>query len=112
MHGPISLPNAPYRAGGTMKTRILLALTLFAAALPAVAAPSCLGGQTLQGSVCVVPATLGWVVGGPGNVSAVNLYVPPNASGPVDFEVTAVSSSLGSTYTGYFGIVGGQPGQP
>lgn len=41
-----------------------------------------------------------------------NFYVPPNASGPINFEVTGLSSSLGSAYTGYFGILLGAPGQP
>jgi hypothetical protein len=40
------------------------------------------------------------------------IYVPPNASGPIDFEVTALISSLGSAYTGYFGFKGNQPGNP
>jgi hypothetical protein len=93
-----------------MKTQNLLALTIFAAALPAVAAPPCQPGQVAQGNNCVINVSLGWIVAGQGNRSIVNIYVPPNASGPIDFEITAVTSSLGTAYKGYFGVVGADPG--
>jgi len=55
---------------------------------------------------------LGWGVAGLGTASIINIYVPPNASGPVDIEVTGLSSNLGSIYTGYFGLMGNGLGQP
>jgi hypothetical protein len=33
-----------------------------------------------------------------------NLYVPPTASGPVTWTVTALNSTLGGAYTGFMGI--------
>jgi hypothetical protein len=42
----------------------------------------------------------------------VTFYVPPSASGPITFQVTALNSSLGSSYTGFFGFLTGAAGQP
>ncbi len=95
-----------------MKLRALFAITVFAAALPALAATSCPAPQVLVGSNCTLLTALGWVTAGLGTDSVFSIYVPPNASGPVEIEVTALSSSLGSTYNGYFGFVGNQLGQP
>ena len=95
-----------------MRLRALLAVTFLAAALPGLAQPTCLPGQAAQGNNCTFSTAFGWAVAGQGNASIVTLYVPPNASGPVDFEITAVSSSLGSNYTGYLGIMAGGVGEP
>lgn len=92
--------------------RALLAVTVLAAALPALAATSCPAPQVLAGSNCTLTTALGWITAGQGTQSVFTIYVPPAASGPVEIEVTALSSSLGSTYTGYLGFVGSQPGQP
>jgi hypothetical protein len=98
--------------GQPMKLRALLAIPIFAATLPVFAATSCPGAQILVGNNCTLLTALGWATAGLGTQSVVTLYVPPNASGPVTFQATAFNSSLGSAYTGYFGIVVGIPGQP
>jgi hypothetical protein len=96
-----------------MKLRALLAISVFAAALPALAAPDCLGsGYLTVGPNCAFATNLAWAAAGLGSDSILTLYVPPRASGPVSFQFTALNSSLGSAYTGYLGILVGTPGQP
>jgi len=95
-----------------MSPRSLFAIIVLAAALPAPAAPTCNARQVVSGNDCTLSVALGWGVAGLGTASIVNIYVPPNASGPVDIEVTGLSSNLGSTYTGYFGLMGNGLGQP
>lgn len=82
------------------------------AALPAFGATSCPAPQVLVGANCTFSVSLGWAAAGQGTDSILTIFVPPNASGPVTFHVTALNSSLGSTYTGYFGIRAGLVGQP
>ena len=82
----------------------ILVITALAAALPALAAPTCNTPQVVQGNNCTLTAALGWVIAGLGTDSVLTEYVPPNATGPVTFQVTALTSSLGSSYSGYFGI--------
>jgi hypothetical protein len=82
----------------------ILVITALAAGLPALAAPNCNAPQVVQGNNCTLTASLGWVIAGLGTDSVYTEYVPPNASGPVTFQITGVNSSLGSTYTGYFGL--------
>jgi len=74
--------------------------------------PACLPGQFVQGNYCAITTTLGWNTAGQGTASVLTIYVPPSASGPVLFHITALTSSLGSAYTGYFGAKAGPPGQP
>src|SRR6185437_12367180 len=93
-----------------MKRQAFLALAVLAAALPALAQPTCNQGQVVQGNNCTFLTALGWGAAGQGNDSILTLYVPPGAKGPVNFHVTALSSSLGSAYTGYFGIRAGDVG--
>jgi len=88
-----------------MNLRSLFAVTVLAAALPALAAPTCNAPQIVSGNNCVLSVALGWAIAGLGTDSIVTFYVPPSASGPVDIEVTGLSSNLGSTYTGYFGFM-------
>jgi hypothetical protein len=95
-----------------MKLRAILAITVFALALPALAAPNCPAPQILVGNNCTLTVALGWAAADKGINSIVSFYVPPNVTGAVRFQVTALSSSLGSAYTGYFGIVVGFPGNP
>src|SRR5208283_3263743 len=95
----------------TMRLAILLAITVLAVALPALAVPSC-PGYTVEGNNCTITLAHGWVAAGQGLDSIFTIYVPPNASGPVEFEVTDIKSSLGSSYTGYLGIKVGNPGEP
>jgi hypothetical protein len=95
-----------------MKLRALLAISVFAAALPALAAPNCPAPYFVSGNNCAFATNAAWGAAGLGADSIVTFYVPPSASGPVTFQVTAFNSSLGNNYTGYFGIMVGVPGQP
>jgi hypothetical protein len=95
-----------------MTWRPLLGLTVFAAALPALAATSCPPPYGTAGSNCTFTAALGWLAAGQGTATIITIYVPPRASGPVDFEITGLSSSLGTSYTGYLGIMASGVGQP
>ena len=96
-----------------MKLRALIAISAFAAALPALAAPDCVSsGYLVVGTNCGFATNFAWAAAGLGADSIVTFYVPPRASGPVTFQVTAFSSSLGSAYTGFFGIMTSIPGQP
>jgi hypothetical protein len=88
-----------------MNRESLFAVTVLAAALPALAAPNCNAPQVVSGNNCTLSVALGWAIAGLGTDSIVTIYVPPSASGPVDIEVTGLSSNLGSTYTGYFGFM-------
>lgn len=94
-----------------MKLRALVTVSVFTAVLPAFAAPTCVGAQVLKGNDCTLSVALGWGAAGGGMQSVLTFFVPPTASGPVDLEVTNISSNLGSTYTGYFGFVGHPMGQ-
>ncbi len=94
-----------------MNLRSLFAMTIFAAALPALAAATCNAPQILVGNNCVLSVALGWGIAGLGTDSVLTIYVPPSASGPVDIEITGLSSSLGSAYTGYLGFKGNRLGQ-
>ncbi len=93
-----------------MKLHASSAVVLLAAALPALSAPTCPAPDVVMGNNCAFSTSLGWIAAGDGTASILTIYVPPNASGPVDFEITALTSSLGSSYTGYFGFMFGQPG--
>lgn len=74
------------------------------------AAPNCPSPQVLNGNNCALASSLGWVTAGLGTESVITFYVPPAASGAIDFQVTALNSSLGSAYTGYFGFMVDIPG--
>ena len=88
-----------------MKLRAFFAsIVVFAAALPALAATSCPAPQVLVGTNCTLLTGIGWGIAGLGTDSVFTIYVPPSVSGPVNFRVTALSSILGSAYTGYFGL--------
>ena len=94
-----------------MKPISLLAATALAAALAANAAAACNAPQVVQGNNCTLTVSLPWVTAGMGTRGINTIYVPPNASGPVTFHIIGLSSSLGTAYTGYFGIRVGTPGQ-
>jgi hypothetical protein len=94
-----------------MNLRSLFTVTILAAALPALAAPTCNPPQIVTGNTCTLTAALGWGIAGLGTDSILTIYVPPSASGPVDIEVTGLNSNLGSSYTGYFGFKGNLVGQ-
>lgn len=94
-----------------MKIQTLVALGVLGSALTAFAAPTCNSAYVVQGNNCVFTAAIGWAIAGLGTQSTLTLYVPPQATGPIDFEVTGLSSSLGNSYKGYLGIVAGDVGQ-
>jgi hypothetical protein len=97
-----------------MKLPLPFAMTVLAAALPALAAPAapvCPAPQVVEGNKCTVTVALGWIAAGQGIDSIFSIYVPPGVSGPVEFEVTDIKSSLGSAYTGYLGVVFNAAGQ-
>jgi hypothetical protein len=93
-----------------MNLRSLFTLTIFAAALPALAV-TCNNPQVAVGNNCVLTVALGWGIAGQGTDSVITIYVPPSASGPVDIEVTGLYSNLGSAYTGYLGFKGNGVGE-
>lgn len=98
-----------------MKLPTPFAIAIFAAALPALAAPAplvCPAPQVVDGNKCSVTVALGWIAAGQGIDSIFTIYVPPGVSGPVEFEITALSSSLGSAYNGYLGVMFSDPGDP
>jgi hypothetical protein len=64
------------------------------------------------GNNCTFAAALGWLTAGQGTATIITIFVPPKASGPLDFEVTGLSSSLGNSYTGYLGLMVSGIGQP
>jgi hypothetical protein len=74
--------------------------------------PPCAPLYFVQGNLCAVNLTLGWNTAGQGTQSVLSIYVPPNVSGPVIFHVTALTSSLGTAYTGYLGVKINSPGRP
>lgn len=82
----------------------LYLFTILAAALPALAAPTCNAGQVVEGNNCTLTGSLGWAIAGLGTDSVYMEYVPPSATGPVSIYVTGLTSSLGSAYTGYLGL--------
>jgi len=91
-----------------MKTRITIAILILAAAIPA-AAQSCGSYQTV-GNQCAMNIILPWATAGLGTDSLLTFFVPPTVSASVTFSLTQLNSSLGSSYTGYFGIFGGGVG--
>src|ERR1700761_8661393 len=93
-----------------MKQGYLFALGVLAAALPALAAPTCNAGQTVVGNNCVLTVALGWITAGNGTDAILGVYVPSNITGPLEIEVTGLSSSLGDAYKGYFGFMGNAVG--
>jgi len=74
--------------------------------------PQCTPPYFVQGNSCAVNLTLGWNTAGQGTQSVLTIYVPPSASGPVIFHITALTSSLGTAYTGYLGVKVNSPGKP
>jgi hypothetical protein len=95
-----------------MKRRFLFALGVLTAALPALAAPTCNAGQTVVGNNCVFTLALGWITAGNGTDAVFGVYAPPNITGPLDIEITGMSSSLGDAYKGYLGFVGNSIDDP
>jgi hypothetical protein len=92
-----------------MKLRALFAITVLAAALPALAAPNCGPNYMVVGNNCGFLTNVAWGAAGLGANSILTLYVPPRASGPVTFQLMALNSSLGSAYTGFLGLNGQRP---
>jgi hypothetical protein len=80
----------------------LLAVTCVISALPAMGA-SC-GSYAVVGSNCVRTVVLGWGVAGGGAQSVITFLGNTAASAPVNFAISKLTSSLGTSYTGYFGV--------
>lgn len=94
----IAVNSVPYDVGNSTVNAV------------AGATPTCNPPQVVQGGNCTLTVNLPWATAGLGMQSMLTVYVPPNASGPVTFHVVGLSSSLGSSYTGYFGFRGGGTG--
>jgi len=77
--------------------------TMLAAAMPVLAA-NC-GTYAVVGSQCAVTVNLGWGTAGLGTDSILGWAVPSTVSAPVTYQFTQINSSLGTSYTGYFGVV-------
>ena len=95
-----------------MKSAGFFIASVLAAALTLHAAPTCNTPQVVVGNNCVLTTNLGWITAGGGTQSVFTFFVPPNATGPVEIEVTNMKSSLGNSYSGYLGFIGGNVGQP
>jgi hypothetical protein len=94
-----------------MKLRALFAITVFAAVLPALAAPNCGPNYVVVGPNCAFATNFAWAAAGLGADSILTFYVPPRASGPVTFLFTSLSSSQGSAYTGFLAVMAGEIGK-
>ena len=95
-----------------MKTRDFVLTAILAAALPALAVPNCPAPQVPLDVNCTLTVTAGWGVAGLGTASVLTAYLPPTASAPVIVNLKALNSNLGSTYTGFLGVMVSTPGQP
>ncbi len=62
------------------------------------------GNYTPVGGQCARTVIFGWGAAGLGAQSVIAFVTRPAASGAVKFQVTQLNSSLGSSYSGYFGI--------
>lgn len=85
-----------------MKAKLFSLVLLVAASVPACAA-NC-GSYTPVTAGCARTVFLGWGAAGFGAQSVITLLTSPSASGPVSYAVTKLSSSKGTSYTGYFGM--------
>jgi hypothetical protein len=105
-------PNRKKKPISMKRSLLFIALTLIAAAVTVSAAPVCPSPYQVVGNNCAFTVTAGWGAAGLGAASVLTFYVPPTASGPVTFQLTALNSSLGSAYAGYLGLLGSTSGQP
>jgi hypothetical protein len=80
-----------------------LLLFLAPACFPALA-QSC-GSYKVVGTQCARTVYFGWGTAGLGTNSSVVLYVPGTVSAPVTFQLTQLNSSLGTSYSGFFGVM-------
>lgn len=69
-----------------------------------VLAASCAPYATV-GNQCATTVNLGWATAGLGNDSIVGVGVPNTISAPVTYALTQLNSSLGASYTGFFGVM-------
>ena len=65
-----------------LKLGTLTTVSVLAAALPALAAPTCASPQVVQGNNCTLSTSWGWAAAGQGIASLVTIYVPPNSAVP------------------------------
>jgi hypothetical protein len=90
-----------------MKSVSLLVLMTSGVAL----AGSC-ENYTPVGQLCSRTVVFGWGTAGQGTQSVIDYISRPAASGPVTFQITQINSSLGTSYSGYFGITMSTGGAP
>jgi len=67
---------------------------------------------TPAGQQCSRTVFFGWGTAGMTTQSVISFLSRPAASGPISFQITQVNSSLGSSYSGYFGITISANGAP
>jgi hypothetical protein len=87
-----------------MRSRLLSLLPLLSLATVPGLALSC-GSYQVVGSQCARTVYLGWGIGGLGGNSTIVLYVPGTVSAPVTFQLNQLNSSLGTSYSGTFGVM-------
>jgi hypothetical protein len=90
---------------------VAIFIAIFAAALPVLAAPNCGPNYFVVGTNCAFATNYAWAAAGLGADSILTFYVPPRATGPITFQLTALSSSLGTAYTGFLGVMAGEIGK-
>jgi hypothetical protein len=84
-----------------MKLRLSLAAMILAAP---VFGQNC-GSYPVVGSQCAMNILFPWGTAGLGTDSLMTIYVPNTVSAPITFQTVQLNSSLGSTYTGFFGTM-------
>jgi hypothetical protein len=90
----------------------LLTFGAFVTIASAMASAASCGAYTPVGPLCERTVVLGWGTAGQGTRSVIEFISRPQATGSVTFQFNQLSSSLGSSYGGYFGVamsVGGAP---
>jgi len=90
----------------------LLTVAAFVTVASATASAAACGNYTPVGPLCERTVVLGWGTAGQGTESVIEFISRPQTSGSVTFQFNQLSSSLGSSYGGYFGIVMSVGGTP
>ena len=84
-----------------LSMRLMLLGALLASGIAAAA--NC-ENYTPAGTQCSRTVIFGWGAAGLGTQSVIALVSRPAASGPVQFQIAQINSSLGTGYAGFFGI--------
>ena len=98
----------------TTRMRLLSLVPLITALLAtsSVAIAGSCENYTPVGQMCSRTVVFGWGIAGQGTQSVIDFISRPAASGPVTFQITQIDSSLGTNYSGYFGITMSTAGAP